>query len=45
MTTSEPIVDIRKVSNHYEVYVNRKFYCTADTVMEAVEELQRDGLI
>lgn len=31
---------IRK-HDHYEVYVNGKFYCSTDTLTEAAEELDR----
>ena len=27
-------------NGHYEVYVNGKFYCSADTVIEAARELK-----
>ena len=35
--------EIRPVRGHYEVYVNGKFFCTADTMMEAIKELQKEG--
>ena len=36
-------VKIISVMDHYEIYVNGKFYCSADTIKEAatmVEELE-----
>ena len=27
-------------NGHYEVYVNDKFYCSADTIIEATRELE-----
>lgn len=27
-------------NGHYEVYVNGKFYCSADTIIEAARELE-----
>lgn len=32
---------IVQVNGHYEVYINDVFYCSADTFMEAAEELER----
>ena len=32
-------IDIRQVKGHWEVYVNGEFYCTADSYIEAVNEL------
>ena len=28
------------VHGHYEVYINNKFYCSADTIEEAVFEVE-----
>lgn len=35
--------DIRiiRVQDHYEVWIDGKFYCSADTMMEAFEEVKR----
>ena len=32
--------EIIAVSGHYEVYIEGKFYCTADTINEAEKELK-----
>ena len=34
--------NIIKKYEHYEVYVDGKFYCSADTVMEAVQEIENN---
>lgn len=39
------IIDIKSEYGHYVVYINGKFYCSADTHLEAVEELRADGII
>lgn len=31
---------IAPVYDHYEVYINGKFYCSADTWFEAVREIE-----
>jgi len=31
---------IRPKHGHYEVYINGKFYCSADTLAEAVKEIK-----
>lgn len=28
------------VNDHYNVYINDKFYCSADTFQEAIKELE-----
>lgn len=33
-------VTILKVKDHYELYINGTFYCSADTINEAVEEYE-----
>lgn len=33
-------VDVQKVREHYEVYVDGKFYCSADNLWEVDEELK-----
>lgn len=33
-------LDIIHVNDHYEVYIDGKFYCSADTVTEAVKEVE-----
>lgn len=32
--------NIVHVNDHYEVYINGKFYCSADTITEAVKEIE-----
>lgn len=34
--------EIIAIRGHYEVYLNGKFFCSADTFMEAVNELQNE---
>ena len=31
--------DIVNVNGHYEVYINGKFYCSADNTVEAAKEI------
>ena len=31
---------IKSVKGHFEVYINEKFYCCADNMSEAVNEIQ-----
>lgn len=33
-------VKISQVYGHYEVYVNDEFYCSADSLMEAMQEVE-----
>lgn len=33
-------VEIKRQYDHYVVYVNGKFFCTADTYTEAVREIE-----
>ena len=33
-------IEIKPVREHWEVYINGKFTCSADTHQEAVEELK-----
>lgn len=33
--------EIKNVNGHYEVYLNGLFYCSADTMFEAVDELEK----
>ena len=35
------IVRIVRDRDHYVVYINGKFYCTADTYREAVQEVEQ----
>lgn len=39
--------DIRIISEHghYAVYIDGKFFCTADTYVEAVKELESEGYL
>lgn len=30
------------VNGHYEVYIDGKFYCSADTLTEAVKEIENE---
>ena len=32
---------IKPNKGHYEVYINGKFYCTADTIKEANQEVKK----
>lgn len=32
--------DIKRNKEHFDVYINGKFYCTADNEKEAVSEIQ-----
>lgn len=32
--------EIRHVREHYEVYINEKFYCSADTYSEANSDIR-----
>ena len=40
-----PDVNICQEGSHYAVYVDGKFYCSADTYLEAVQELVKDGVL
>lgn len=33
--------DVKNVNGHYEIYINGKFYCSADTVSEAANEIDK----
>ena len=33
--------DIFENHGHYEVHINGKFYCSADSVIEALEEIMK----
>ena len=33
-------VDIHKVHEHYEIYIQSKFYCSADNMKEVAEEME-----
>ena len=33
--------EIKNKNGHYELYVNGKFYCSADTFTEAAREIDR----
>lgn len=37
--------DIVSERGHYVVYVNGKFFCSADTHHEAVQELMAEGIL
>lgn len=34
------VYSISKKDDHYEVYINGEFYCSADTIEEAANELE-----
>jgi hypothetical protein len=34
--------DIIRSNGHYEVYVNGKFFCSADSYVEAVKEIENE---
>lgn len=38
-------IDIVYKVDHYVVYVDGKFFCTADTHEEACKELMREGFV
>lgn len=38
-------IQITHEGDHYVVYVDGVFFCTADTHEEAVRELEREGVI
>lgn len=33
--------EVKQVHGHYEIYINGKFYCTADNMTEVEEELEK----
>lgn len=35
------LYNIKPVNGHFEVYIDGKFECSADTLPEAVEELEK----
>lgn len=35
--------EIKPEREYYVVYVNGKFFCTADTPVEAIRELEKEG--
>lgn len=39
----ERTIDISRDIDHYVVFVDGEFFCTADTHQEAVRELQAEG--
>lgn len=40
-----PIINIKRTNGHFMVYVNRKFFCSADSFNEAIRELNEAGYI
>lgn len=38
-------IEIDSTRGYYLVFVNGRFYCTADTYTEAIRELENDGII
>lgn len=38
-------IKIIATKGYYSVYLNGSLYCTADTYLEAVKELELDGII
>lgn len=39
MTAGAPNIQIKQVMGHWEVYINNKFFCSADSLTEAVNEV------
>ena len=37
-----PLYDIVSMNGHWVVYVEGKFFCTADSFMEAVREVEKE---
>ena len=37
---SEHNIKMEKVKEHYEVYINGEFYCSADNPVEAAREIE-----
>ena len=35
-------INIVNVNGHYEVYIDGKFYCSAETIIEAVKEIENE---
>ena len=33
--------EVKRVYQHYEIYINGKFYCTADNMAEVREEIEK----
>lgn len=40
-----PVINIKSIRGVFYVYVNNQFFCSADTFNEAIEELQKEGII
>lgn len=38
-------INIISEYGHYTVYIDGKFFCTADTYVEAVRELETEGIL
>ena len=38
-------VEIKRERDHFVVYVDGEFFCTADTHLEAVQELEKAGIV
>ena len=38
-------VEIKRERDHFIVYVDGEFFCTADTHLEAVQELEKAGIV
>jgi len=34
---------IVQVNGHYEVYINGEYYCSADSMIEAINEVENHG--
>lgn len=39
------MIEIKHVYDHYEVYINGQFYCSADTRAEAEQEIKEVEMI
>ena len=33
--------EVKQVHGHYEIYIDGNFYCTADNMVEVVEEIEK----
>lgn len=36
-------IEIKKVSDHYEIIINNRFYCSCDNMREVDEEIAKKG--
>ena len=33
--------EVKQIHGHYEIYIDGNFYCTADNMVEVVEEIEK----